>query len=138
MGKWHFTHSRLFTYCNLKSFFFLLPSIKDYCRLTIWMHMLVENETSPWGQSWERVFHKHKCIPFIARVPKAQVLWTVCTSACGKFFPKIIPMAKFHSLIACGYVLSPYNNPLLKAKGRKKLIKLQCVIIYYGEMTFSP
>ena len=29
---------------------------------------------SPWGQSWERVFHKHKCIQFIARVPKAQVL----------------------------------------------------------------
>ena len=55
-----------------------------------------------------------------------------------KFFPKIIPMAKFHSLIACGYVLSPYNNPLLKAKGRKKLVKLQYVTIYYGEMTFSP
>ena len=33
--------------------------------------MIVENATSPWGQSWERVFHKHKCIPFIARV-----LWT--------------------------------------------------------------
>ena len=26
------------------------------------MHMLVENATSPWGQSWERVFHKHSCI----------------------------------------------------------------------------
>ena len=24
--------------------------------------MLVENATSPWGQSWERVFHKHSCI----------------------------------------------------------------------------
>ena len=23
---------------------------------------------SPWGQSWERVFHKHKCIQFIALV----------------------------------------------------------------------
>ena len=22
---------------------------------------LLENATSPWGQSWERVFHKHKC-----------------------------------------------------------------------------
>ena len=33
------------------------------------MHMLVENATSPWGQSWERVFHKHSCIQFIALVP---------------------------------------------------------------------
>ena len=24
---------------------------------------------SPWGQSWERVFHKHLCIQFIALVP---------------------------------------------------------------------
>jgi hypothetical protein len=31
--------------------------------------MLVENATLPWGQSWERVFHKHKCIQFIALVP---------------------------------------------------------------------
>jgi hypothetical protein len=30
---------------------------------------------SPWGQSWERVLHKHKCIQITARVPKAQVLW---------------------------------------------------------------
>ena len=30
--------------------------------------MLVENATSPWGQSWERVFHKHSCIQFIAYV----------------------------------------------------------------------
>ena len=29
---------------------------------------------SPWGQSWERVLHKHKCIQITARVPKAQVL----------------------------------------------------------------
>ena len=58
------------------------------------MHMLVENATSPWGQSWERVFHKHSCIQFIALVPLALVLWTVCTCACGKHFPKIVPMAK--------------------------------------------
>ena len=31
--------------------------------------MIVENATSPWGQSWERVFHKHSCIQFIALVP---------------------------------------------------------------------
>ena len=31
--------------------------------------MLVENAISPWGQSWERVFHKHLCIQFIALVP---------------------------------------------------------------------
>ena len=61
-------------------------------------------------ESWERVFHKHK----------AQVLWTVCTSACGKSFPKIVPMAKLHSLLACAFILSTYNNLLLKAKGRKK------------------
>ena len=30
--------------------------------------MLVENATSPWGQSLERVFHKHSCIQFIALV----------------------------------------------------------------------
>ena len=89
---------------------------------------------SPWGQSWEWVFHKHKCIQFIARVPKAQVLWTACKSACGKPFPKIVPMAKLHSLLACAFIMSTYNNLLLKAKGRKKLVKLQYVIIYYGEM----
>ena len=22
---------------------------------------------SPWGQSWERIFHKHKCMQFIAQ-----------------------------------------------------------------------
>ena len=58
------------------------------------MHMLVENATSPWGQSWEWVFHKHSCIQFIALVPSALVLWTVCTCACGKPIPKIAPMAK--------------------------------------------
>ena len=30
--------------------------------------MLVENATSPWGQSWEWVFNKHSCIQFIALV----------------------------------------------------------------------
>ena len=30
--------------------------------------MLVENATTPWGQSWEWFLHKHKCIQFIARV----------------------------------------------------------------------
>ena len=69
--------------------------------------------------------------------PQAQatlVLWTECTSACGKSFPKIVPMAKLHSLLACAFIMSTYNNLLLKAKGRKKLVKLQYVIIYYGEM----
>ena len=32
--------------------------------------------------------------------PQAQVLGTVCTSACGKPFPKSVPMAKLHSLLA--------------------------------------
>ena len=37
------------------------------------MHMLVENATLPWGQSWERVFHKHSCIQFIALVPMVKI-----------------------------------------------------------------
>jgi hypothetical protein len=41
---------------------------------------------SPWRQFWERVLHKHKCCD-------------VCISACAKPFPKIVPMAKLHSLI---------------------------------------
>ena len=41
---------------------------------------------SLWEQSWERGLHKHKCCD-------------VCTSACAKPFPKIVPMAKLHSLI---------------------------------------
>ena len=55
MCKWNhkvsFTHSR-HEWCNLTNFylaFFLLMS-------------LLENATSPWGQSWERVLHKHSCI----------------------------------------------------------------------------
>jgi hypothetical protein len=43
-------------------------------------------------------------------------------------------MVKLHSLLACAFIMSTYNNLLLKAKGRKKLVKLQYVIIYYGEM----
>ena len=54
---------------------------------------------SPWGQSWERVLLKHKCILSIARVPKARVLLIVCTSAWAKPFPKIVPMVKLHSLV---------------------------------------
>ena len=44
----------------------------------------------PWRHSCEKVFHKYKCIHFIAPVP----------SACGKLFPKIVPKAKLHSLLA--------------------------------------
>ena len=36
---------------------------------------------SSWGQFWERVLLKHKCILSIARVPKAGVLLIICTSA---------------------------------------------------------
>ena len=36
----------------------------------------------------------------------ALVQWTVCTSACGKPFPKIVPMAKLHSLLACAFIMS--------------------------------
>ena len=58
------------------------------------MHMLVENATSAWGQSREWVLHKHSCIQFIALVPSALVLWTVCTCACAKPIPEIVPMLK--------------------------------------------
>ena len=34
----------------------------------------------PWGQSWERVFHKHKCIQFIAQVPKNLCIIKWCDS----------------------------------------------------------
>ena len=75
MCKWNhkvsFTHSR-HEWCNLTDFylaFFLLMS-------------LLENATSPWGQSWERVLHKHKCIQITARVPKAQVLWCMHECLC--------------------------------------------------------
>ena len=61
---------------------------------------------SAWGQSREWVLHKHKCIQFIARVPKARVLWTVCTSACAKPIPEIVPMLKLHSLLACAFIMS--------------------------------
>ena len=82
--------------------------------------MLVENATLPWGQSWERVFSQ----AFVHTVHS--------TCASGKPFPKIVPMAKLHSLLACAFIMSTYNNLLLKAKGRKKLVKLQYVIIYQG------
>ena len=36
---------------------------------------------SPWGQSWERVFLKHKCIQFIARVHWSRsFIWSICSS----------------------------------------------------------
>ena len=50
----------------------------------------------------------HECYELYARV------------ACGKSFPKIVPMAKLHSLLTCAFLISTYNNLLLKANGRKK------------------
>ena len=55
--------------------------------------MLVENATSPLGKDF----------------PQALVLWTVCTSACGKPFPKIVPMAKLDILLFFFYIV-PFNN----------------------------
>ena len=49
--------------------------------------MLVENATSPWGQSWERVFPQ-------ALVHTVHSTCAFGTRACGKPFPKIVPMAK--------------------------------------------
>ena len=45
--------------------------------------MLVENATSPWGQYWERVFHKHSRKQYIVLVP-----------LCKNPFPKIVTMTK--------------------------------------------
>ena len=55
----------------------------------------ISNTGSPpfWARG-QRFFHQHKCIQFIAWVPKAWLLWTVCVSACGKPFSKIVPMVK--------------------------------------------
>ena len=63
---------------------------------------LLENATSQWGQAREWVLHKHSCNQFIALVPSALmpsalVLWTVCTCACAKPIPEIVPMVKLDS-----------------------------------------
>ena len=58
-------------------------------------------------------------------------------------FPRLsgVPMAKLHSLLAFAFILSTYNNLLLKAKKSKYQIKGMGLIsfhysrqIYYGEM----
>ena len=38
--------------------------------------------------------------------PQAQVHTVHSMSACGKPFPKIVPMAKLHSLLACAFIMS--------------------------------
>ena len=43
------------------------------------------------------------------------------TRACAKPIPEIVPMLKLHSLLACAFIMSTYNNLLLNAKGRKNL-----------------
>ena len=45
---------------------------------------------------------------------------TSAMSCMHECFPKIVPMAKLHSLLACAFMISTYNNLLLTAKGRKK------------------
>ena len=44
----------------------------------------------------------------IARVPKARVLLTLCTSAWAKPFPKIVPMMKLHSLLVATCWISDF------------------------------
>ena len=68
--------------------------------------------------------------------PQAQVQTVHSTSAEGtsamncmheclwKTLSQDCPHGEVYSLIACAFIMSPYNNPLLKAKGRKKLVKL--------------
>ena len=77
------------------------------------MHMLVENATSAWGQSREWVLHKHSCIQFIALVPSALVLWTVCTCACAKPIPEIVPMLKLD--------ICAYDHPAMSNKSYRFL-----------------
>ena len=38
--------------------------------------------------------------------PQAKVHTVHSTSACGKPFPKIVLMAKLHSLLACAFIMS--------------------------------
>ena len=66
---------------------------------------------SPWGQSWERVFHKHKCIQFIARVPK------------------IVPMAKLdiHKEILLNILEKVFFAATLLKRKRKRLAGV-CII----------
>ena len=40
--------------------------------LTVSLNCLI----SPWGQFWERVLHKHKCIQITAQVPKGMRIHT--------------------------------------------------------------
>ena len=107
MCKWNhkvsFTHSR-HEWCNLTNFhlaFFLLMS-------------LLENATLPWGQSWERVLHKHSCLRHLCRThsrdcshgeirhlkvlsndikPKHiwKCIWNFRLSKNGTFFPLTFP-----------------------------------------------
>ena len=67
-------------------------------------------------------------IMFIAWVPKAQVLWTVCTSACGKPFPMIVPMAKLHSLLVmCS------KNSTLKCLRKKTCQIALCNLLWVND-----
>ena len=84
---------------------------------------------------WNEMSNFTMCIQFIALVPSALVLWTVRTCACGKPFPKIVPMAKLHSLLACAFILSTYNNLLLKAKNQK--IKSKASFHHSRQITFE-
>ena len=69
-----------------------------------------------------------------AQVPKARVLWTVCTSAFAKLFPKISPHGEiaFSNITCINNVIMHYSVLLCKAKYiDKQIVKLHA---YYGGM----
>ena len=68
-----------------------------------------------------------------AQVPLTLVLWCMHECLCKTLFQDCPHGEVAFSNSGINNVKT-HNNLLLKAKGRKKLVKLQYVIIYYGEM----
>ena len=73
MCKWNhkvsFTHSRSCPLCvnEIIRFHLHIVDMNEAIWQILILHVfllmsLLENATSPWGQSWERVLHKHSCI----------------------------------------------------------------------------
>ena len=76
---------------------------------------------SPWGQSWERVLHKHKCIQITARVPKAQVLWCMHEWLC-----------KTHSRDCPHGEVAFSNSNINKKTMHNKNLSNYIIHVYYG------
>ena len=109
MVKWNhkvsFTHSR-HEWCNLTNF---------YCAL-FFINVAIRECNFAMGTILGKDFPQALVHTVIAWVPKAQVLWNVCTYACGKPFPKIVPMAKLDNaqLYNCMTALLERRFPRIK------------------------